>query len=278
MGSGSGVFLYSRKRLPHKPYPEYLVTTIEAIVLGIVEGLSEFLPISSTGHLILASALMKLKQTDAHKVFEVTIQSGAMLAVVYIYRRQLASSSDLLKKICFAFLPTGVLGYLLYKLVKSFFQPSLVSVMLIVGGIAFIAIERWIKDRPVAVASLDGISYRQAFAIGLIQSLSMIPGVSRSGATIMGGLSVGLNRKDAAEFSFLLALPTMLAATVFDIYKNYAVFNMGDWQNILFGFVTSFVFAVIGIKALLRFITSHTFIPFGIYRIAAGVLFLIFLP
>ena len=254
------------------------MTVIEAIVLGIVEGLSEFLPISSTGHLILASALMKLRQSDAHKVFEVTIQSGAMLAVVFIYRGQLASRSDLLKKLCFAFLPTGVLGYLLYKLVKSFFQPSLVSYMLIAGGIAFIVIERWIKNRPVAVASLQDISYWQAFTIGLVQSLSMIPGVSRSGATIMGGLLIGMNRKDAAEFSFLLALPTMLAATSYDIYKNHAIFNLGDWQNILVGFITSFIFAVIGIKALLKFITSHTFIPFGIYRIAVGVLFLLFLP
>lgn len=253
------------------------MSVIEAIVLGMVEGLSEFLPISSTGHLILASALMKLGQTDAHKVFEVTIQSGAMLAVVYIYRSRLASSSDLLKKVCFAFLPTGILGYLLYKLVKGFFQPSLVSYMLIAGGIAFIAIERRIKNSPAPAGNLQEVSYRQAFAIGLIQSLSMIPGVSRSGATIMGGLLVGMNRRDAAEFSFLLALPTMLAATAYDIYKNHAIFNLGDWQNILVGFTSSFVFAVIGIKALLKFITSHTFIPFGIYRIAAGVLFLLFL-
>jgi len=240
------------------------LTTIEAIILGIVEGLSEFLPISSTGHLILASALMKLQQSEAHKVFEVTIQLGAMLA-------------ELLKKVCFAFLPTGVLGYLLYKLVKSFFQPSLVSYMLIAGGIAFIAIELWMKDRPATASHLDEVTYRQAFSIGVIQSLSMIPGVSRSGATIMGGLLVGMTRKDAAEFSFLLALPTMLAATCFDIYKNYAVFNLGDWQNIVVGFVTSFIFAIIGIKALLKIITSHTFIPFGIYRIAVGLVFLIFL-
>ena len=253
------------------------MTIIDAIILGIVEGLSEFLPISSTGHLILASALLQLKQTDAHKVFEVTIQSGAMLAVVYIYRRQLASRPDLLSKLCFAFLPTGILGLLLYKLVKTFFQPSLVSYMLIAGGIALIVIERYIKDHPAAIADIEEISYRQAFNIGLMQSLSMVPGVSRSGATIMGGLLVGMNRKDAAEFSFLLALPTMLAATGYDIYKNHALFNLGDWQNILVGFITSFIFAVIGIKALLRFITSHTFIPFGIYRIAVGVLFLVFM-
>lgn len=254
------------------------MTIIETVVLGMVEGLSEFLPISSTGHLILASAMMKLEQTDAHKVFEVTIQSGAMLAVIFIYHKQLASRSELLKKLCFAFLPTGILGFLLYKLVKSFFQPSLVSYMLIAGGIAFIIIERYIKDRPATVAGIEDISYRQAFTIGLIQSLSMVPGVSRSGATIMGGLLTGLNRKDATEFSFLLALPTMLAATAYDIYKNHALFNLGDWENILLGFITSFIFAVIGIKALLKFITSHTFIPFGIYRIVVGVLFLLFLP
>jgi len=253
------------------------VTTIDAIVLGIVEGLSEFLPISSTGHLILTSALLKLKQSEAHKVFEVTIQSGAILAVVYIYRKQLASRRELMKKVCFAFLHTGALGYLLYKVVKSFFQPSLVSYTLIAGGIAFIVIERWIKNRPASVASLEDMSYRQAFTIGLIQSISMVPGVSRSGATIMGGLLVGMDRKDATEFSFLLAMPTMLAATVYDVYKNYTVFNMGDWQNILVGFITSFIFAVIGIKALLKFVTSHTFIPFGIYRIIVGVLFLVFL-
>ncbi|MDO9309627.1 MAG: undecaprenyl-diphosphate phosphatase [Deltaproteobacteria bacterium] len=252
------------------------MTILESSILGIVEGLSEFLPISSTGHLILASALMKLKQTDAHKVFEVTIQSGAMLAVVYIYRKQLVARVDLLRKLCFAFFPTGVLGYLLYKIVKSLFQPSLVSYTLIAGGVAFIVIERYIKNRPATVASIQDISYKQAFAIGLIQSLSMIPGVSRSGATIMGGLLIGLSRKDAAEFSFLLALPTMFAATAYDIYKNHALFNFGDWQNILVGFITSFIFAVLGIKALLKFITSHTFVPFGIYRIAVGVIFLIF--
>jgi undecaprenyl-diphosphatase len=253
------------------------MTIIESVILGIVEGLSEFLPISSTGHLILASALLKLRQTEVHKVFEVTIQSGAILAVVYLYRKQLASRSDLLPKLGVAFLPTGVLGYLLYKTVKSFFHPSIVSYMLIAGGAGLILIERYLKNRPAAAEGLQGVSYKKAFTIGLIQSISMIPGVSRAGATIMGGLLVGMNRKEAAEFSFLLAVPTMFAATGYDIYKNYGVFSLGDWQNILAGFVASFLFAVIAIKALLRFITSHTFIPFGVYRIAAGILFLLVL-
>jgi len=254
------------------------VTFFDALILGIVEGLSEFLPISSTGHLILASALLKLQQTDSHKVFEVTIQSGAMLAVVFIYFKRLSTSPELLKKLCVGFLPTGVLGFLLYKLVKTLFQPSLVSYMLIVGGIAFIAIELFMKRRQPSVEETGDVTYRQAFTIGLIQSLSMVPGVSRSGATIMGGLLCGLNRKVATEFSFLLALPTMLAATCYDIYKNHAVFQMSDIQNIVVGFITSFIFAVISIKALLRFVTSNTFISFGIYRIVVGVLFLVFLP
>lgn len=251
------------------------MTILESVILGIVEGLSEFLPISSTGHLILASALLKLQQTDVHKVFEVTIQSGAILAVVYLYRKQLASRSDLLLKLGAAFVPTGVLGYLLYKTVKSFFNPSVVSYMLIAGGGALIAIENYLKKRPAAPGSLQSVSYKNAFTIGLIQSISMIPGVSRAGATIMGGLLVGMNRKDAAEFSFLLAVPTMFAATAYDIYKNYGAFNIGDWQNIFAGFIASFLFAVVAVKALLKFITNHTFIPFGIYRIAVGILFLL---
>jgi len=253
------------------------VSIFEAIVLGIVEGLSEFLPISSTGHLILASALLKINQTDAHKVFEVTIQSGAILAVVWLYRKQLVSRSDLLLKLCVGFIPTGVLGFLLYKTVKSFFLPSTVSYMLIAGGIGFVVIELYLKKRPAPESDLLEISYGKAFTIGVIQSLSMIPGVSRSGATIMGGLLVGMNRKDAAEFSFLLAIPTMLAATVYDIYKNFGVFSFSEGQNILVGFITSFIFAVIGITVLLKLITSHTFIPFGIYRIVVGILFLLLL-
>jgi len=262
--------------LSHTPFPELKVNIVEAIVLGIVEGLSEFIPISSTGHLILASALMKLSQTEAHKVFEVTIQLGAILAVVFIYWKRLFSHSKLFAKLGVAFLPTGILGFLLYNLVKSLFQPSLVSYMLIAGGIAFIVIERFVRQRPENGADIQDITYRQAFIIGLIQSLSMIPGVSRSGATIMGGLVLGIGRKNAAEFSFLLALPTMLAATVYDIFKNYGSFVFDDWWNILIGFTTSFIFAVLGIKALLRFISNHTFVPFGIYRIIVGIVFLVF--
>ena len=254
------------------------MTLIDAAILGVVEGLSEFLPISSTGHLILTSALMQLKQSEAHKVFEVTIQLGAILAVVVLYWKQLLMSPDLARKVCIAFIPTGILGFLLYKTVKAFFIPSLASYMLIAGGFLFLVIERHLAKRSEHHEPLQSVTYRQALLIGTIQSLSMVPGVSRSGATIMGGLLVGLDRKTAAEFSFLLAIPTMCAATGYDLYKNYRIFTLGDGQNILVGFVTSFLFAVIGIRFLLKFISSHTFVPFGIYRIVAGILFLLLLP
>ncbi|UFS72381.1 undecaprenyl-diphosphate phosphatase [Geomonas sp. RF6] len=254
------------------------MTGLEAIILGIVEGLSEFLPISSTGHLILASTLMKITQTDFHKVFEVTIQLGAMLAVLYLYRKQLVTRSGLYLKLAVAFLPTGIFGFTLYKFVKSMFQPSVVSYMLIAGGIAFLVVEWYLRDHRPDVPNIEALTYKQAFLIGLVQSLSMVPGVSRSGATILGGLFVGMDRKNAAEFSFLLALPTMFAATSYDIYKNIAVFHKAEWDTIAIGFATSFIFGVISIKWLVKFISHHTFVPFGIYRIIAGVLFLLLVP
>jgi undecaprenyl-diphosphatase len=251
------------------------MTGFEAAVLGIVEGLTEFLPVSSTGHLILASDVLRLPQTEAHKVFEVAIQLGAILAVVCLYWRRLTARSNLLIKLAVGFLPTGVIGLLLYKLVKDLFDPSIVSFSLIAGGIVFLIVEWYMKNHRPVVDDVADVSYRTAFTIGLVQCLSMIPGVSRSGATIVGGLLCRMDRTAAAEFSFLLALPTMLAATCYDIYKHASVFHMGDWDNLLIGFVVSFLFAIVGIKVLVRFVTNHTFIPFGIYRIIAGALFLL---
>ena len=251
------------------------MTGFEAAVLGIVEGLTEFLPVSSTGHLILASELLHLPQTEAHKVFEVAIQLGAILAVACLYWRRLTARSNLLLKLAVGFIPTGVIGLLLYKMVKHLFNASVVSVSLIVGGIVFFIVERYIKNHQPVVHDVADVSYRTAFTIGLVQCLSMIPGVSRSGATIIGGLLCRMDRTAAAEFSFLLALPTMLAATCYDVYKNASAFQGGDWGNLLIGFVVSFLFSIVGIKLLVRFVANHTFIPFGIYRIIAGVLFLL---
>jgi undecaprenyl-diphosphatase len=251
------------------------VTGLEAGILGIVEGLTEFLPVSSTGHLILVSELLQIPQTEAHKAFEVAIQLGAILAVACLYWRKLLVRSDLLLKLAVGFLPTGIIGLLLYKLVKNLFDSSVVSISLIVGGFAFFVVEYFLKEHKPTIHDVGDVTYRTAFTIGLVQCISMIPGVSRSGATIIGGLLCGMNRTAAAEFSFLLALPTMLAATCFDLFKNSAAFQDGDWGNLLIGFIVSFIFSIIGIKILIRFVANHTFIPFGVYRIIVGALFLL---
>lgn len=248
---------------------------LEAAFLGVVEGLTEFLPVSSTGHLILASELLRLPQTDAHKAFEVAIQLGAILAVACLYWRRFLIRSDLLLKLAVGFLPTGVIGLTLYKLVKNLFDVSVVSIALILGGIAFFVMEYYMKSHRPTVHDAADVSYRAAFTIGLVQCISMVPGVSRSGATIIGGLLCRLDRTAAAEFSFLLALPTMLAATSYDMYKNAASFHGSDWGNLIIGFLVSFAFSIIGIKALIRFVANHTFIPFGVYRIIAGAAFLL---
>jgi undecaprenyl-diphosphatase len=251
------------------------VTGFEAGILGVVEGLTEFLPVSSTGHLILASEILHLPQTEAHKVFEVAIQLGAILAVACLYWRRLVARSDLLLRLAVGFLPTGIIGLTLYKLVKNLFDSSVVSISLIVGGIVFFVAEYYLKNHKPAIHDAGDVSYRTAFTVGLVQCLAMVPGVSRSGATIIGGLLCGMNRTAAAEFSFLLALPTMLAATCYDVYKNVAAFHGSDWDNLLIGFLVSFIFSIIGIKFLIRFVARHTFIPFGVYRIIAGALFLL---
>lgn len=248
------------------------MNSLEAFVLGMVEGLTEFLPVSSTGHLILVSNLLRIDQTDTHKAFEVSIQLGSIMAVVFLYWKKFLEL-EVLKRLMVAFIPTGILGFLLYKIIKSLFNPYIVVFMLILGGLVLIAIEYYHRDREYAVKSITDIDYKKSFLIGVFQSLAMVPGTSRSGATIIGGLLLNLDRKTAAEFSFLLAVPTMFMATFYDIYKNHSQFNVSDWNNLGIGFVTAFVFAVVAIKFLLRFISTHNFIPFGIYRIVIAVVY-----
>ena len=251
------------------------MSIVESIVLGIVEGITEFLPISSTGHLILASKLMGINQTDVHKAFEVSIQLGSILAVIFIYYQKIFHSVELWKRLIVAFIPTGTLGFLLYKLIKSLFSPYVVSIMLILGGIVFIILELLYKEKEHHIDDLEKIPYIKAFFIGIFQSLAMIPGTSRSGATIIGGLLLGLKRKTAAEFSFLLAVPTMLIATTYDVLKNFNSFKVYDFITLGTGFVTAFIFAVLTIKLFLKYISTHNFIPFGIYRIIIGLIFLL---
>ncbi|HQV04302.1 MULTISPECIES: undecaprenyl-diphosphate phosphatase [unclassified Novosphingobium] len=258
---------------------------VTAILLGIVEGVTEFIPVSSTGHLILAAELFGY-DADTWKVFNVVIQLGAILAVVVQYWRTFWAvgmgllrlepmSLAFLRNILLGFLPSAVLGLLLKDYIDILLgSPMVVGWALILGGIAILGIERWAKPGPASgVAQLPA---RQALGVGLFQCISMIPGVSRSGATIMGALSMGIERRTAAEFSFFLAIPTMLGATTLELADNRAALMAGTgtvgWTEIAIGFAVSFVVALAVIKAFVAFVSRSGFAPFAWYRIAAGAL------
>jgi undecaprenyl-diphosphatase len=250
------------------------MTLFDSLILGALEGVTEFLPISSTGHLILASQLLGLQQTAAHKAFEVSIQLGSILAVLFLYAHRLMQDKALWYKIAIAFLPTGVLGFLLYKHIKALFGVETVSIMLIAGGVIFLLVEYLRRDKAIEDGKdLSELTMKEAFVIGIFQSLSMVPGTSRSGATIIGGLFSGLNRKSAAEFSFLLAIPTMFIATAYDLLKHRSELVVDDWSMLIIAFVTAFIFAFATVKAFVGFVSRHTFVPFAIYRIIVGVIF-----
>lgn len=248
---------------------------IHVLIFGIVEGITEFLPVSSTGHLMLTAYLLHVTQTEFLKSFEIAIQLGAILAVVFLYWRTLIKGLDIWKRVLVAFLPTACIGLALYKVIKKFLLSSNEVVLwsLFAGGILLVIFELFYKEKADSKNTLDSISYRQCLCIGLFQSLAIIPGVSRSAATIIGGLCVGLKRKTIVEFSFLLAIPTMLAATALDLAKNAATFSLDRLFLLCVGFCISFVVAMVAVKFLLRFIKRHNFIVFGIYRIAVAVLF-----
>lgn len=248
---------------------------LQAIILGIVEGVTEFLPISSTGHMIVVSSWLSIDQTESNKAFEVIIQLSAILAVIANYKEKFSlQHSALWAKVALAFIPVGVVGLLFHHAIKEFFTVSTVGVMFIVGGVVFLVVEYFYKENKAHVVDVEAITYKQALWIGLAQVLALVPGTSRAGASIIGALLVGLNRKASAEFSFLLALPVLAAAAGFDMLKHYKDFS-GDGLLVLsVGFVTSFVVAFVTIKLFLRFLQSFTFVGFGIYRIAFGAILL----
>jgi undecaprenyl-diphosphatase len=257
----------------------------KAALLGLVEGATEFIPVSSTGHLILASDWLGLVDERA-KTFDIFIQLGAILAIVWIYRVRLArwvgdartdpGSRRFLLNVILAFLPAAIVGFLAHEWIKSrLFNPDVVAVALIAGGVVILLIERWPpKSRVHDVA---GIPARLALGIGMAQVLSLIPGTSRSGATIMGGYALGLSRTAATEFSFFLAIPTMLAATMYDLLKSWSVLAVTDIPMFAVGFIVSFVSAVVVVKAFLTYVSNHTFRVFAWYRIAIGVVLLLIL-
>jgi len=256
------------------------MTIIQSFIMGIVEGLTEFLPISSTAHLIIAGELMKIPSSEFLKSFEISIQLGAILSVIILYWQRVWNNLGIIWKLAAAFIPTSIIGLIFYKIVKSFLMESTltIAISLFIGGIVIIVFENWYakKNIPEAAtdADLNNITYKQAATLGVVQAIAMIPGVSRSGATIIGGLGLGIKRKTIVEFSFLLAIPTMIAATALDIYKNPTVFTGNQLTLWIIGFVTSFVTAIIGVKFLIKYVQKNDFKAFGWYRIILGLIIL----
>lgn len=256
---------------------------LKALILGIVEGLTEFLPISSTGHLILVSDLLDFND-EKGKVFTIVIQLGAILAVCWEYREKIATvvsdigsrqdANRFVLNLFIAFLPAAILGLLFIKTIKQYlFHPVPVAMAFIIGGILILWAER--RKHAVDVERVEDMDWKHALKVGLMQCLALIPGTSRSGATIIGGLFFGLSRKAATEFSFFLAIPVMFAATFYDLYKNRDILHFGDAGVFAIGFIASFVSALLAVRGLLRFISHHDFTVFAWYRIAFGIIVLI---
>lgn len=255
------------------------MSILEAIILAIIEGLTEFLPVSSTGHMIIASTFMDIASDDFTKLFTVVIQFGAILSVVLVYFKRFFQSFNFYTKLFVAFIPTGILGLLLKKHVDSLLENIwVVAIALLVGGIVLLFVDKWFAKNEEE--GEEEVSYKTGFFIGLFQSLAMVPGVSRSAATIIGGLTQKLKRKTAAEFSFILAVPTMFAATAKSMWdeKELLLESSGrEWMLLLIGNVVAFVVAYLAIKSFIAFLSKNGFRAFGYYRIGLGLLLLILL-
>lgn len=301
----------------------------QTIILSVVEGLTEFLPISSTAHLVLTSELLHIQQTEFVKSFEVIIQLGAILAVVALYFKELAKNIQLWYKTILAFLPSAIVGFILYDFIKGrLIGNGLVTALaLIIGGLVFTLIDRFLpnlrtKDHSSSVpsrkrdpsslesvdpqsqpdnyqelhknrfydnpkffppviddskTSISNLSPKKLVVIGLFQSLAVVPGLSRSAASIFGGLLTGLNKKEATKFSFFLAIPTMLAATTLDLYKSNFNFSQQELLLLATGFIGSFITALFAVKLFISFVQKHSFLPFGVYRILIGLAWLLFI-
>jgi undecaprenyl-diphosphatase len=260
-----------------------IILALKALIMGLVEGFTEFLPISSTGHLILAGSLLNFTG-EKIKVFEIAIQGGAMIAVIWEYHRKFREviaglfTSDNARKfvinLVIAFLPAAILGFLFNEAIKArLFSPLPVALAFIIGGLIILWVEKRARNNPVSVRihSVDDMSAADALKVGVAQAFALIPGTSRSGATIIGGMLLGLSRKAATEFSFFLAVPTLIAATFFSLYKERALLSVSDLPLFGLGAFTAFVSAFLCVRWLLRYISSHDFTFFAWYRIAFGI-------
>ena len=262
-----------------------LIILFKALILGIVEGITEFLPISSTGHLSIVGDLLNFND-EVGKVFEIVIQLGAILAVCWEFRARLLKvaggviSGDAIAwrfvvNLLIALLPAAIVGLLFIKAIKAhLFQPFTVAIAFIVGGLVILWVER--RQRPVRVARVDDMRWNDALKVGLAQTFSLIPGTSRAGATIMGGMIFGLSRQTATEFSFYLAIPTMFAATFYDVFKHWQLLHVHDLGTFAVGFAAAFVSAFFAVRELLRYIAQHSFTAFAWYRIIFGILLLVY--
>ncbi|PIQ72129.1 undecaprenyl-diphosphatase [Candidatus Roizmanbacteria bacterium CG_4_10_14_0_2_um_filter_36_35] len=249
----------------------------KALILGIVEGITEFLPISSTAHLIIASKLLNISQTEFQKFFEVFIQSGAILAVVFIYIQYILKNPKIIKSVLISFIPTAIVGFLLHKVIKNIFFESF---YLIIGslfsvGLLFIVFEYLVKNKRIVLKkSIIQLTIFDAVVIGMVQSLSVVPGVSRAGAVMLGMMAFGYKREESAVYSFLLAVPTIFAAGAFDLYQSRKIIfsSLDNIWILIFGFWISFIFAYISIKWLINYLKKNSLVVFGIYRIIISLL------
>lgn len=249
---------------------------IETIILAIIEGLTEFLPVSSTGHMILASSAMKIHEDEFVKTFEIFIQLGAILAIAFMYIKRFFQGLEIYLKLFVAFIPTAIIGFLAYDFIKAYlFNPVVVSVSLIIGGIVLIWIDKRVISRVSEIDRLEKIPFKNAFYIGLMQCISMIPGTSRAAATIIGGVFNKLDKKQATEFSFLLAIPTMFAATGYDLFKTSANFDKQEIIMLAVGLLFAFISAWFAVKIFLKIVEKYGFKHFGYYRIIIGLIFLL---
>jgi len=256
------------------------MTLFDSTILSIIEGITEFLPISSTAHMIIASDILGLKQSNTNIAFEVIIQLGATLAIILLYLNKIKLKEIVLwQKVILAFIPVAIVGLLFSHQIKELFTVKTSAWMFIIGGIVFFIVEYFYqrKDTSTMVTNVENVSYKQALLVGISQVFALIPGTSRSGATIVGGMLSGLDRKTSADFSFLLAIPTMLAASGHELLKNYHSFAEQNWIILITGFVISFIVAFITVKLFLKFVEKFSLSWFGAYRIIFGIFLLLYL-